>query len=230
MIRLIRLQDNYWKMTNSPHEIQGGLLSIPNDSPVIEGEDLEVEEDDAVIFQRVSDIISAYIASRVYHLRQAVRISDSEITKLWPTPSRPNSVTTKVALRSLKHAINNSLAKLPSITCTVIASELIPLPEFYSEFSIVFPIKPFARLCAVWNPILKLLQRKRKLAHVCEELVKIFAEESSKSNQRVIALWLKAIFKLIKRGNVDYSKELEQLVLPKAMRSINALSQPYFKL
>jgi len=179
-------------------------------------------------------VISAYVASRVYHLRQAVTITDSEVTKFWP--HSPSSISTKEALRGLKQAINHFLAKDSVVTCAALAGEMIPPPEFYKEFCSVFPIKPITKLRLVWSPILKLIQRKRALGRVCAEFAKIHtatttSEKSAPAtiSQRLSALWIKTILRMMKEGNVNYSEELYSEILPVTMKSPNSYSHLFLK-
>jgi len=176
------------------------------------------------LYSSICEIISAYVACRIYTSRHCATIADSEITKL--LPNNPNKIRTKAATGELKIKILNFIATSPYLTTCALAQEMIPQPQFYSEFSTLFRNEPLTELLNIWNPLLNVIQKKGKLLPICTQLAEIHVDPNSSDNAQFFsALWLDNLLERIEIKGVDSSQILTKTLLPVVMNTPNSHSK-----
>jgi len=161
----------------------------------------------------MSQILSAFIATRIYKFRDVHVIEDREITK--HLPGNPMRAKTKYAVVNLKQKLADFINNKSSVMCSVIAQEMIPSQDFFKDFKALFGSNnsdPFVELGLIWTPIVKLLERKGKILSVCLHLGEIHVNTDYESNWEVSARWIDKLLELMESSGKSYSLKLQNLL------------------
>lgn len=160
----------------------------------------------------MSQTLSAFIAARIYKFRDVHVIEDREITK--HLPDQPIKAKTKSVVINLKQRLADFLNNKPSIMCPVIAQEMIPSSDFYTDFKTLFGNNsdPFHQLGLIWTPIVNLLERKGKVLSVCLYLGEIHVNPENESNWELSARWIDKLLQMLESSGKSYSLKLQNLL------------------
>jgi len=185
-----------------------------------------------------SQFISAYIACKLFKFRGMSTITDEEILKLLPGLASP--LKPKTAATALKAKLANLLERNVSSFCKVLSQKLVPSEEFYSDFLTLSTrnkknpkttdIDPFEDFSVLWSPIIKMLQRKGKVANICYDLAKkiVSADEPNCSEFTVTmySKWIEAMLETLESsGKIGGSKIINILRL--ILKSKNCLEYSF---
>jgi len=189
----------------------------------------------------VTDIVNAFLATRIFNLRGVNRIHDLSIIKYSPTVSiaTSTSISTKQITKEILTTIKNFIVCVNEPVIPLLTKELIPSKDFFQEFSnlVSESRKPdekekegFQGFVNLWNPILAILQRKGKLLAMCEYLLDVRAECA---NEPFIcwlaASWIDHLLRLYEEKNGLVFKSKLFLILKKAMLSPDCSSKIFFQ-
>ncbi|CAL8108929.1 unnamed protein product [Orchesella dallaii] len=199
------LKEKYWKLP--------GEDSNPSSAM---DENANLEEKD--IPNEITQLLTSYIAARIYKMRGLAFITDVGIINR--IPNCPSPVKTKAAVMFLRNELKSYLLSHSSVLCHVVSQELIPSSEFYEDFVSILDIDEdadkdefaFEKLFGIWLPIIKMLESKGKLIAILGNLCDIFVSPDFEKMWGVTARWIDKLLEVIEFSGKKYSKNLVKLL------------------
>ncbi|ODM92780.1 Ribosomal biogenesis protein LAS1L [Orchesella cincta] len=200
------LREKYWKL---PSQDSASTNDLSNS-------DRQCDEKD--IPNEITQLLTAYIAARIYKMRGLGVITDLGIIN--NIPNCPSPVKTKVAMMSLRNELKSYLLSHSSVLCHVVSQELIPSSEFYEDFVSILETDEnmdrdefaFEKLFGIWLPVIKLLESKGKLVAILGNLCDIFVNPDFEKMWGVTARWIDKLLEVIEFSGKQYSKHLVKLL------------------
>lgn len=167
----------------------------------------------------MSELLAAYIATRIYKMRKQNTLTDPDVIRHF-SGSPTTAVKTKVALKALKKSLKQYFLSHPSQFAVVVSQELVPSSEFFEDFKLLIKCgenqdivdAAFNKYFELWLPIVKLMESKGELISVIKNLTTVMVDQDCERMWDVCARWIDKLLELVENSGIKCSKHIIKIL------------------
>lgn len=155
-----------------------------------------------------SDILSAFVAARLYEMRGTFNIDDPAILDCL---NRHRSTNTYKAVSELKDKIVSRMRQNWNDVYPLLVNAMIPSPEFCADLKSTCEDDLFLQLDNIWKPITKVLLQSKG---VCNILLKLGTSHLGPDEhvQELGAKWIESLMDGLEANGKLYTNAYEELL------------------